>query len=61
MRKFDYCRPTSTDLLEDPIGLHPVGIEPTNMPIMSWLLYHSAMDALLGSNKRLEHIDIMTI
>ncbi|KAH9700317.1 Superoxide dismutase (Cu-Zn) 2 [Citrus sinensis] len=26
------------DLLEGPIGVHPVGIEPTNSPIMSWAL-----------------------
>jgi len=24
--------------LEGPIGVHPVGIEPTNSPIMSWAL-----------------------
>ena len=26
------------DLLEGPIGVHPIGIEPTNLPIMSWAL-----------------------
>ncbi|KAG5615315.1 hypothetical protein H5410_015139 [Solanum commersonii] len=26
------------DLLESPIGVHQVGIEPTNSPILSWAL-----------------------
>lgn len=30
--------PIPIDLLEGPIGVHPVGIEPTNSPIMSWAL-----------------------
>ena len=30
--------PIDLYLLEGPIGVHPVGIEPTNSPIMSWAL-----------------------
>ena len=30
--------PFPIDLLEGPIRVHPVGIEPTNSPIMSWAL-----------------------
>ncbi|CAN4093541.1 unnamed protein product [Withania somnifera] len=30
--------PIPIDLLEGPIGMHLVGIEPTNFPIMSWAI-----------------------
>ena len=30
--------PIPIDFLNVPISVHPVGIEPTNLPIMSWAL-----------------------
>ena len=38
MMRFIDTEPIPIDLLEGPIGVHPVGIEPTNSPIMSWAL-----------------------
>ena len=30
--------PTPIDLLNVPVGVHPAGIEPADLPIMSWAL-----------------------
>lgn len=40
---------TSIDLLESPMGVHPVGIECLNQPVKSGRINHSAMDAYQGS------------